>query len=85
MNKYSLEFLAWCNRCLFRLDFERELKEMGVPFHVCYAFSSSEIWMKHSCVLGLYQNFMHHEECLDALEKWIEMMQVKWDEIQAGK
>lgn len=86
MNKtYSLDFLAWCNRCLFRDDFLDELKELGAEFHVIYAFKTSEIWRKHCCVLGLYQNFMNHAECLAALNKWVEMMKNKWNKIKVAK
>jgi len=77
--KYSLDFLAWCNRCLYKDDFWKELEELGIPFQIRYNFHSSGIWEKHCCVLGLYQNFIRNKECIDALEKWIEMMHKKWE------
>ena len=77
--EYSLEFLCWCNRCLFEEDFERELRELGVPFNVYYAISASEIWRKHPCVLGIYQNFINNEGVKNALELWLTMMKKKWD------
>ena len=76
--EYSLEFLCWCNRYLFELDFDRELKELGVSADIRYAISSSETWRKHPCILGFYQNFINSGKIKNALEKWLDMMHAKW-------
>lgn len=77
--KYSLDFLAWCNRCLFKDDFENELKELGVPPEILFTFSSSSIWKNRPCILAFYQDNINYTEGIVAIEMWLEMMHKKWE------
>lgn len=65
---YSLDFLCWVNRCLFRDDFMRELQDLGVRFSLAFALSSSE----KLDVLSIYQEYINDDDAKQAIETYLQ-------------
>jgi len=75
----DMEFLCWVNRCLFPVDFQRELVELGMNEADAFILSRSK---SARCILELYQEWCvgtGGEEFKVYVDKWIEMMREKWE------
>ena len=76
--KYSLEFLAWVNRCLFPDDFERDLIELGVGPFMAMAYAEL-VRRQGKDILGVYQTYISSKESQEHIEMYLQMMMDKWN------
>lgn len=73
MNKYSLDELAFVDRCLFPGDLINDLEEAGFKGASMYKGFFIELSITNSLsVLRVYQEFISDDELIKALDKVIQ-------------
>lgn len=79
---FDMEFLCWVNRCLFPGDFCEELIELGMPENDA-RFITIPYRRKPLCILEFYQEVcLHNEDNRIYVDKWLDMMLQKWNELK---
>lgn len=74
---YSLEFMAWVDRCLFPGDFQEELMELGVDRIDAMLYAS--VVKQGKGIVGVYQELIMDEEARNHIEQYLQMMLAKWN------
>lgn len=82
MNKYSLEFLTWVDRCLFKDDFCKELVNIVGDEDIVFAVKFSSRWQKQTAnICGFYQDYINSQEATAALEKYLQFKEREYEKI----
>ncbi len=78
---YSLDFLAWINRCMFPHDFADELKELGL--NEIDWISMRTIPPKECNILRVWQNYCvgewKNKDIAKAINKYLTKMYKQWE------
>lgn len=78
MKLHSLENLAWISRCLFPVDFYKELIKLGVDKDIAFAlssFASVAPNQRPKNILNVYQDCLGstiEKELIEVIEMYIE-------------
>jgi len=69
--KYTLDKLAWFNRCLFPGDFEKEMMAYGVDRGMAFVVSGFLKRNPHKGIIGVYQEWIGDKEFVAIIDQMV--------------